>query len=71
MSRKRSYRFFFHYYRQKDCMSVHFRGACYPVDNVVSMVRIETHRRKTQPRLVMRGWAQGVSVVGGTAYIAG
>ena len=32
--KNKKYRFFYHYYRQYKCMSVHFRGKCYKTDNV-------------------------------------
>ena len=30
----KQYRFFYHYYKQKKKMSVHYKGVCYVVDNV-------------------------------------
>lgn len=61
MKPRRFFRFFYHYYRQKDKMSVHFKGACHVVDHVRCNVPCEDFRRKTQPRLVMRGWARQVT----------
>ena len=60
MARKK--RFFYHYYRQKDKMSVHFEGRCQIVDAVSCLVPSETHRQKRQPRLVVRGWATQVFI---------
>lgn len=63
------YRFFYHYYRAKGRMTVHWRGRCLSVDHVRCCVPTETHYRVTQPRLVIRGWATKVSVKGMIATI--
>lgn len=63
------YRFFYHYRRCDKKMSVHFRGACYPCEHVKCAVPCETKRNKRQPFLVLQGYAEGVSIVNGTAYI--
>ena len=64
------YRFFYHYFKAKKQMSVHFKGTCHVVDNVVCETSCETKWRQTQPRLVMQGFAQRMAVRGGTAYIS-
>jgi len=51
----KQYTFFYHYYKQKKKMSVHFKGSCYVTDNVVCKVPCETKWNKTQPNLVMKG----------------
>jgi len=38
-------------------MSVHFKGVCYRAKNVDCKVPSETHWNKTQPNLIMRGFA--------------
>ena len=53
----KKYRFFYHYYKQYNEMSVHFRDKCYRTKNVICEVSSETHWNKTQPNLVMRGFA--------------
>jgi len=58
---KRVYRVFYHYYKQKKRMSVHFRGKCYITKNVICMVSCETKWNLTQPNLVMRGWANKIT----------
>ncbi len=58
----KKYRFFYHYYKQKKKMSVHFRGKCYVVDDVWCDVPCQTKWNKTQPNLVMQGWAAEVYV---------
>lgn len=65
----KKYRFFYHYFRQKKCMSIHFKGVCTPVEHVICKASCETQWRKTQPYLVMRGFASSVEIKGNTAYI--
>lgn len=62
-------RFFYHYFKAKDKMSVHFDSACCVVDRVVCKVPCESHRQKRQPRLIMRGFAKYVTVADGVATI--
>ncbi len=50
-------------------MSVHFKGTCHVVDDVICNVLCETKWNKTQPNLVMRGFASKVSIVNNTAVI--
>jgi hypothetical protein len=63
------YRFFYHYYRQFDCMTVHFKKKCYKVQDVITQVPTETKRRKSQPRLIIQGFCKEVEFVGDTAII--
>lgn len=65
----RKYRFFYHYYRQYKCMSVHFRGSCYKVNNIECKVPCETKWNKNMPNLVMRGFATKVTIKNGKATI--
>jgi len=60
LKKKKTYRFFYHYYRQYDKMSVHFRGKCFRAKNVECKVPCETHWKKTQPNLSMRGYAEEI-----------
>ena len=62
MVHKNKYRFFYHYFKAKRRMSVHFRLRCYVVDDVDCRVSCETKWNKTQPNLVMRGWASTVKI---------
>lgn len=57
----KKHRFFYHYYKQYDKMSVHFRGTCSSVDEIICLVPCESKRNKKQPKLVMRGMASEVS----------
>lgn len=57
------YRFFFHYRKSTGGMTVHFRGKCYPCKDVVCEVLCATKYNKTQPKLVMQGWAQEISIL--------
>lgn len=66
---KKTYRFFYHYYKQKKAMSVHFRGVCHVVKNVVCQASCETHYNRRQPHLIMRGYATSIDLKGDTAII--
>ena len=65
----RKYRFFYHFYKQKGKMSIHFKKSCTVVDNVVCEVPCETRWNKTQPMLVMQGFAKEVKIEDGIATI--
>lgn len=65
----RKHRFFFHYYKQKGKMSVHFKGVCSVVEQIECEVPCETKWNKTQPKLVMRGYASSVEIKQDKAYI--
>lgn len=65
----KKYRFFFHYYKQYKCLSLHYKKQCIRVDNVICNVPIETKWNKTQPNLVLRGFASSVEIVNNVAYI--
>lgn len=65
----RKYRFFYHFFKQKKCMTVHFRGQCIPVKDIVCEVACETKWGTKQPYLVMRGYAKEVEIKGDKAYI--
>ena len=63
-------RFFYHYYKQYKKMSFHFSNEkCHVVDNVVCNVPCETKWSKTQPNLIMRGWATGYTIIDGVVNI--
>lgn len=62
MAGQKKYRFFYHYYKQKDMMTVHFRGKCHTVKEVVCKAPCETKWKATQPKLVMQGWATDVVI---------
>lgn len=50
-------------------MSVHFKNTCTVVDNVECKVPCETRWNKTQPNLVMRGFASEVIIENNKAII--
>ena len=58
MSKK--YRFYFHYYKAKKCLSIHWQGACHQVRDVKVLVPTESKWNKRQPMLVIQGWASEV-----------
>ena len=59
---KASRRFFYHYNKQKKKMTVHWKGRCLPVDEIVCMVPVETKTSLNQPHYVLQGWAVSVSL---------
>ena len=63
------YRFFYHYYRQYKCLSLHFRGKCHKVSDIVCEVPCESKWSNRQPNLVMRGFATGIEIEKGIARI--
>jgi hypothetical protein len=65
----RKYRFFYHYNKHSDSMTVHFRNQCIPVGSIVCKTPCESKRNKTQPHLVMQGFAKEVRIENNTAYI--
>lgn len=58
----KKYRFFFHYYRQYNKMSIHFKGTCMRAKHVECSVPVETKWNKQQPYLVLQGWAESVEI---------
>ncbi len=60
MSKKR---FFYHYYRQYKCLSIHYNGTCTKINNVKCSVPVETKWNKTQPNLVIQGFANDVTYI--------
>lgn len=62
-------RFFYHFYKQKGRMSVHFAGACHVVDNIHCFVPCETKWNKRQPKLVMQGFARKLTILYGVAHL--
>lgn len=65
----KEYRFFYHYYKQKKKMTIHFKKSCMIVDNVVCNVKCETKWKKTQPNLVMQGFCKEVVIIDNIGYI--
>ena len=55
-------RFFYHYYKQYGCLSIHYNKQCTKVDEIVCNVPTETKWNKTQPKLVVRGFAKKVEI---------
>jgi len=50
-------------------MSVHFEGKCTVVDNIECQVPCETKWNKTQPFIVMRGFANEIIIENNKAVI--
>lgn len=60
---QKEYRFFYHYYKQRNGMSVHFKKQCYLTRHVICNVPCETKYNKTQPYLVMQGKAKQIEIL--------
>lgn len=69
MKINKKYRFFYHYYKQKNKMSIHFRNSCNVVDDIICEVPCETKWKNSQPRLVMQGFCKEVIIIENKAYI--
>lgn len=67
--RKALYTFWFHYNKQKDMMSVHFRDKCIIVKDVICNRECFSKWNERQPHIVMKGLAKDVIVKNGKAYI--
>ena len=65
----KKYRFFFHYYKRYKMMSIHYKGKCMIAKDIICDVPIETKWNKTQPNIVMRGFAKTVEIIDEICYI--
>lgn len=65
----KTYRFFYHYFKAKKKMSIHFKNTCTVVDDIVCNVPAETKWKKQQPYLVMQGFCKDVEIVNNKAII--
>lgn len=67
----KKYRFFYHYYRAYNEMSVHFKGQCMRAKDIDCRVPCETKwKPNQQPHLVMQGWANNVEIINNKAIIS-
>lgn len=57
---KKKYRFFYHWVRQTDKWSVHFKKSCIHTKHIKCEVPCESKMNKRQPYRVMQGWATEV-----------
>jgi len=62
-------RYYYHYNKKNNKMTVHYKGKCIIVQNISCACSSETKWNKTQPYLVMRGFCNEVVVKKDTAYI--
>lgn len=65
----KTYRYFYHYNRQHDKWSVHFKGKCHIVDEFECLVPNEGHTQKQQPKRIVRGFAKEVIIDNNKAII--
>lgn len=72
----RTYSFFYHYnkplsrQRGKPQISIHYRGACMIVDNIVLNVKTWGRLNKRQPYFVVVGKAKDITIDKNVAYIS-
>lgn len=66
----KEYVFFYHYYKQYNEMSIHFRGKCIRAKDVVCNVPCFTKWNNRQPYLVMKGKCKNVEIKDGIAIIS-
>lgn len=64
----KKYRFFYHYNKQHDKWSIHYRGKCHIVDDFKCLVETEGKTNKKQPKRVVQGFTSEVKI---TTLIAG
>jgi hypothetical protein len=67
--KNKTYRFFYHYFKQKDMWSVHFKNQCLVVEDIKCQIPCESKKNKRQPRRVMQGFATDVKIKNNIAYI--
>jgi len=65
----KQYRFFYHYNKHKNMMTVHWHKQCLIVKNVECNVPCITWWSERQPKIVMRGKASSIVIIGDTARI--
>jgi hypothetical protein len=64
----RKYRFFIHYNKPasikaaQPVMTVHFRNKCYLAHSLTCMPHTQMKINKTQPHVVMQGWAREITL---------
>lgn len=59
----RRYRFFFHYNKKEGKMTTHFRKKCIITDDIICEPPCTTKWNKTQPYIVMQGYASDVKIL--------
>ncbi len=73
---KRKYKFFFHYNKPastragKPQVTVHFRGACHILDNVLINVPTYGKLREKQPRFVIAGECDTLTIDNGVGTLS-
>ncbi len=57
----KKYRFFFHYRKAANAMSIHWKKQCVLAENIDCRVPVETKWNSGQPRLVIQGFATSIT----------
>lgn len=63
------YRFFYHYNKKENKLTVHYRKKCIIADNIMCTVPTESKWNKQQPYIVMQGWAKEVKIISNKCII--
>lgn len=65
----KTYRFFYHFNKHTKKLTVHYRDKCIPCDDVICSVPTNSKWNKTQPYLVMQGFAKEIIIKNNKVYI--
>jgi hypothetical protein len=65
----RKKRFFFHFRKSTGALTLHWNNQCISINDVKCNVPLETKWNKTQPRVVLRGFAKEINIIKKVAYI--
>ncbi len=65
----KKYVFFYHYNKKNKKMSVHFRGVCYVVKNVICKADCQTKWSEKQPNIVMKGKCSSIDFLNDVCII--
>lgn len=65
----KKYRFWYHYNKANNKMTVHYRKTCYIVNNIECLAPTQSKWNRIQPRLVIQGFAKEVIIENDKAYI--
>lgn len=62
MINNKKYRFYYHYNKPNNSMTIHFKKECIIVKNVICKVNTETKWYDIQPRLRLQGFCEDVII---------
>jgi hypothetical protein len=65
----KKYRFFYHYNKIHNKITIHFKNRCILVKNLICKVPVESKWNDKQPRLIIRGFCENVKIKENIGYI--